>query len=327
MRRGHADSKQMPPRYSSSFTRGRKFSAIAAGLLLSVASALAQEAGIPIWPGVPPGSETWTQREVEYLNPRTGEKMVRNVVTPALTPFLPDPGKATGTGVVVCPGGAFLFLSWDSEGTEVAKWLAARGVAAFVLKYRLIPTPAPEPEFQKTLAGLFAGIAAASHDGNIERLLDRTDPGNVRSLAAADGKQALRVVRARAKEWGLSPDRIGIMGFSAGGFVTMDAVLDHDPQSRPDFAAPIYGGDINGRTIPADAPPLFILVANDDALMAAGSVKLYTDWKATGRSVELHVFSKGGHGFGMTKHGLPVDHWIDLFDGWLGVQGFLASKR
>lgn len=306
---------------------------LAAGLLICLApAAFAQkapepEAVIPIWKGPAPGSEAWTQKEIEYRNPQTGERMVRNVVTPTLTAYLPDPSKATGTGVVVCPGGAFLFLSWDSEGTEVAQWLAAHGVAAFVLKYRLISTPAPEPEFHTTLAALFAGIAAASRDGNVERLLDNTDPGNVRALAAADGRQALRLVRERSKEWGLSPDRIGMMGFSAGGFVTMAAVLDDDEHNRPNFAAPIYGGDGNGRAIPSGAPPLFILVANDDALMAAGSVKLYSDWRAAGRPAELHVFSKGGHGFGMTPHGLPVDHWITLFGDWLRVQGLLKSKH
>lgn len=287
--------------------------------------ACAQETVVPIWPGAPPGSEDWTHKEIEYANPQTGEKMVRNIATPTLTAFLPDPSKATGAAVVICPGGAFLFLSWDSEGTKVARWLAEQGVAAFVLKYRVIPTPAPEAEFHKTVARLFSEIGAASRGGSAEDLLKRTDPKNIRALAHADGKQALRVVRARAKEWRISPDRIGIMGFSAGGFVTMEAVLEHDAQSKPNFAAPIYGGEINSRPIPADAPPLFILVANDDSLMSTASVRLYTDWKAAGHSAELHVYSKGGHGFGLTKHNLPVDHWIELFYGWLGVQGFLPS--
>lgn len=292
--------------------------------LLCVAAAAGQEPAIPIWPGVPPGSEAAAQKEIEYLNPQTGERMVRNVATPTLTAYLPERGKASGTGVIVCPGGAYLFLSWDSEGTKAAEWMAAHGVAAFVLKYRVVPTPASEPEFRKTMVALFAGIGEASRDGNVERMLEKTDPANVRALAMADGRQAVRVVRARAR--GISTDRIGMMGFSAGGFVAMAAVLDPDARSRPNFAAPIYGGDVNGRTIPAGAPPLFIVVAVDDALMAAGSVKLYTDWRAAGLAAELHVFSKGGHGFGMTKHGLPADHWIDLFGGWLGVQGLLAPE-
>lgn len=297
-------------------------------LLLGLAPAFAQNLMVPVWPGPAPGSESWKQQEIEYTQP-SGEKMVRNVVKPELSVFLPDPSRASGTGVVVCPGGGFLFLSWENEGTKVAQWLADHGVAAFVLKYRLIPTPAPESEFRKTVGQLFAGIAAASRDGNVERLLQDMDPDNVRALAAADGGQALRVVRARAAEWGVKPDRIGIMGFSAGAFVAMDTVLnpENSAQNLINFAAPIYGGDRHGRAIPAGAPPLFIVVAADDALMADGSVRLYSEWKATGRSAELHVFSKGGHGFGMSRRGLPVDHWIDRFGDWLTVQGLLPRAR
>src|SRR5262249_40011147 len=113
------------------------------------------------------------------------------------------------------------------------------------------------------------------------------------TLAIADGKQAVKVVRRHAAEGGIKPDRIGIMGFSAGGMVTMGVVMDADKVSRPDFAAPIYGGGTGGAKVPEDAPPLFILCASDDHLAAASSFRLYSDWKLAGRPVELHLYEKG----------------------------------
>ena len=136
----------------------------------------------------------------------------------------------------------------------------------------------------------------------------------------------MKVVRQRASEWGIAPDRIGILGFSAGGMVTMGVVMQSDGESRPNFAAPIYGGSTGGAAVPANAPPLFILCADDDALMAAGSARLYSEWKAAKKSAELHIYSKGGHGFGMNRRGLPVDNWIERFGDWLGTQGLLKPK-
>jgi acetyl esterase/lipase len=273
-------------------------------LLGAALSAFAQQKEIPIWPGVAPGSENWQQKEVQYLNARQ-QKMIRNVVKPTITVFLPDRAKATGTGVIVAPGGGFRFHSWWSEGTAVAEWLAERGVAAFVLKYRLIESPASEEEFAKWKP---------------------PSGGNVRELASEDGRQAMKVVRAHAADFGLDPNRIGIIGFSAGASVTTGVVMQHTAESKPNFAAPIYGGSTSGIAVPADAPPLFVLSANDDAGGSAASAKLFAEWKAAGRPVEIHVYSKGGHGFGMQKRGVPVDNWIDRFGEWLGAQGLLARK-
>jgi acetyl esterase/lipase len=146
-------------------------------------------------------------------------------------------------------------------------------------------------------------------------------------LAIADGKLAIKVVRRHASEWRIKPDRIGIMGFSAGGMVTMGVVMDHDKASRPDFAAPIYGGGTGSAKVPEDAPPLFILCASDDQLAAIGSARLYSEWKAAGRPVELHLYEKGGHGFGMTPKGLPVDRWIDRYGDWLGQRGLIKAAK
>lgn len=267
----------------------------------------------PIWPGVAPGSERWTRTEVAYRD-GAGKAMIRNVVQPTLTPILPDPAKATGAAAIVCPGGGFRFHSWDSEGIEVARWLAGRGIAAFVLKYRLVDTGATPAEFEKRLADFFALLSRPAPAG---RLPADPERGRILPLAVADGVQAAKVVRERAAEWKVDPEKVGMVGFSAGAMVTMGAVMD--PGTRLAFAAPIYGGGTEGRRVPADAPPLFVLVAGDDTLTASGCLKLATAWREAGRSVELHVYAKGGHGFGMRKQGLPVDGWIDRLGDWLAT--------
>jgi len=281
---------------------------------------LAQEQVIPVWPGVAPGSENWTQKEeVVHLPPlAAGGPLVRNVVRPTLTVFLPNPPVPKGTGIIVCPGGGFHFLSWDSEGTEAAKWLSAHGVAAFVLKYRLVDTGPTQDDFRKALAALMAPPSKGGLPESMTKVLP---------LAVADGRQAMKVVRQHASQWSLDPDRIGIMGFSAGGMVTMGVLMNHDADSRPNFAAPIYGAGITpGEATPADSTPLFILCATNDPIAAAGSIDTYSRWKAAGYPVELHMYAKGGHGFGMNRQGLPSDHWIERFGDWLEEEGLLKPK-
>ena len=267
---------------------------------------------LPLWPDGAPGSESWTQQEQTSIRP-PALKVVRNVTQPSLTVYLPEPGDAVGTAVIVCPGGAFHFLSIDMEGTDVARWLNARGVAAFVLRYRLIRTG---DNFVEEIGQNFGDPETR------DRLMAELHP-----LIRADGQQAVRVVRERAAEWGIAADRIGIMGFSAGSAVTVSVALEHDATSRPDFAGAIYGGGRGEIPVPQDAPPLFILCADDDRMAAPASVQLYNDWKAAGHSAELHIYSKGGHGFGMTTQGLPSDTWIDRFGDWLQVQGLLERTQ
>jgi acetyl esterase/lipase len=263
---------------------------------------------IPVWPGVAPGSESWTQTESELSSDWDGKKIVRNVVRPTLTAFLPDRPKANGTAMIVCPGGSFRFLAWEVEGTEVAEWLRARGVAAFVLKYRLLDTGSEE-EFRKSMQALLKSILERQKNVNSgERPALSEEVLKISALAAADGRQAVRVVRGRAAEWGVQPDRVGIMGFSAGGMVTAGVVTGYDAAGRPSFAAPIYAPVVGSVKVPGDAPPLFLLFAGDDALVPPGdSIRLYSAWRAAGKSAELHVYARGGHGFGMRKQGLPCD--------------------
>jgi len=269
---------------------------------------------IPLWPGDPPGSEDWNQQEQEiFAPPPISFRSVRNVTQPTLTAFLPHPSKATGTAVIICPGGGFHALAIDHEGRDVARWLNARGVAAFVLKYRLLATEVRDEDFERQFQ------ENLSDRNKIREVTKQIGP-----LAIADGQQAVKIVRKRASEWGLAPNRIGIMGFSAGGRVTAGVALEHDAQSRPNFAAPIYGALWEDITVPADAPPLFMALANDDELAVEPGLALYSAWRAAGHPVELHIYAQGGHGFGMRKQGLPADHWIDRFGEWLQIQGFLA---
>jgi acetyl esterase/lipase len=282
---------------------------------------------IPIWPGLAPGSEGWMQKEVESRG--GGETTFRNVTTPTLTPFLPDPKVATGAAVIVCPGGGFRFLSWENEGTKVAEWLRKRGVAAFVLKYRLKETPAAEDAYRKELASfLLSLIQIKDRELKVDaaKSLEK-DLQEAGAAGCADGRQAVKVVRQRAKEWGIKPDRIGIMGFSAGGIITRVTATDYDAESRPDFAAHIYAPVIGDVKVPKNAPPLFILCAADDQLSEASSARLYGAWRTANRPAELHVYEKGGHGFGMARKGLPVDGWIERFGDWLGQRGLIKPNK
>lgn len=141
-------------------------------------------------------------------------------------------------------------------------------------------------------------------------------------VAQEDGRQAIRLIRKRSSEWGIKPDHLGIIGFSAGGMVTLGCAMQFDKESRLDFAAAIYAPWIGG-TVPSDAPPVFVLAAGDDRLASPGSFQTYNSWKAAGKDSELHIYSKGGHGFGMQKREMPVDSWIDRFRDWMKVHGLM----
>ena len=188
-----------------------------------------------------------------------------------------------------------------------------------MLKYRLHQTAAGEDEFRLERDAFLRGLANRGPQPTEEEQ-------QLRELAMADGRQALKVVRQHAGDWGIQADRIGILGFSAGGVVTMGVVMDHDADSQPNFAAPIYGGNTGGAPVPDDAPPLFILCASDDTGPATSSVNLYAQWRAANRPAELHLYEKGGHGFGMTPRGLPIDHWIERYGEWLDQRGLLKRK-
>ena len=252
------------------------------------------------------GSDGRSNVERQYFSELWTTEVVTNVSVPTLVSVRPT-GEPNGTAVIVAPGGAFHALSIDSEGFGVAERLAAAGVTTFVLKYRLVPggdDPVAELN-DKMVAGdasVLDDIAAAA------------------ALAGADGQAAVRVVRARAAEFGVDPDRVGFMGFSAGGNVALRAAYSHDAESRPNWIAPIYvlnlGVDLED--LPAGSGPMFLVVATDDTLgLATDSVALYERWRAARLPVEFHAYARGGHGFGMRTQELPSDTWIDRFLDWL----------
>lgn len=271
-------------------------------------STAAQPQVIPLWSEGEIDTTGWDQPEEIAYN-ENGLKVIRNVVTPTLTAFLPDPAAATGAAVIVAPGGAFHLLAFEHEGIEVARWLNARGIAAFMLKYRLIQTGDDFPQ---------CVVANLNDQARRDELFEQIFP-----LITADGCQAVRLVRQRAAEWGIRPDRIGMMGFSAGGSVTLSTALHYDADSRPDFAAPIYSAPPLEGPVPEDAPPLFLLCAADDDMASATSIGYYAEWRAAGRPVELHIYAKGGHGFGMNTLNLPSDRWIERFADWLQEIGMV----
>jgi acetyl esterase/lipase len=247
-----------------------------------------------------------------------GSVMVHNVSVATLTPFLPDPAKATGAAAIVAPGGGFMSLSMENEGWDVARALAARGVAAFVLKYRLRPTPADLGAFQQSMAAMFAGAA-------------KTPPPPPGGAAAglepqlADARAAFALVRRRAAEWRVDPNRIGMVGFSAGAMLTLATALAGG-EARPAFIGIIYGPMAPVKP-PADAPPMFVALAMDDPLFGHGGYGLVDSWRAVDRPVELHFYEKGGHGFGMYPKDTTSTGWFDAFARWLGMHGALAYPK
>jgi acetyl esterase/lipase len=270
-----------------------------AGLMLSSRSARSQV--VKIWPGVAPGSETWTQKEKIIEGTPLGT-VVFNVVVPTLTAYLPERAKATGAGIIIAPGGAFVALAVDLEGNGVARWLQERGIAAFVLKYRILEKRGEGiPEMNMDEAGRY-GIA--------------------------DGIQALKVVRQHAAEWGLSSQRVGFLGFSAGAMVASGALLQEDAAARPSFAAMIYGGPFGVMpAIPARLPPMFLAWAQDDTQARGAVARFYDALVLAGQKPEAHIFSAGGHGFGLRKQGTTSDHWIDELYEWLAAQGLTTPPR
>src|SRR5580693_8836413 len=267
-----------------------------------LATYVAAQDVVPLYPGTAPASTQENYSEREYFSKIWSTEVVANVTKPSLTVFKPSPELRNGTALVICPGGGFMALSITSEGDDVAKYMAARGVTAFVLKYRIAHTS--EDATQE-----FAAMLADMPKYHV--LLAKFVP-----LAVADGLAAVTYVRQHASEWGVSPDRVGIIGFSAGGRITVGVAFHYSPEGRPAFVAPIYAGgeEFKDAAVPADAPPMFIAAATDDQLgLVPESVALYQRWTAAHKSAELHIYARGGHGFGMGKHNIPTDHWIDRF--------------
>lgn len=251
----------------------------------------------------------WNTVENEYYSDIWQTEVVTNVSTPRLEVY--EAENPNGTSVIVAPGGGLYGLSINSEGRNVAKWLNKKGITAFVLKYRLVPTGVD-------------GVQDITNDGETDPSIIGKRVAPVLPLSIADGLAAITYVRTNAKEMKLNPDKIGFMGFSAGGAVTMGVTFNYTASNKPNFIVPIYPwmtvvGDYE---VPKDAPPMVVICASDDPLgLAKPSTDLYTAWLTNGMNAGMHMYSKGGHGFGMKTQDLASDQWISRFYEWAVTEG------
>lgn len=259
-----------------------------------------------------PASETWFKQ--------WGDPMARNITVASLTPFLPEPGKATGAAVLVAPGGGYRWLSLKNEGWEVAEALAKQGIAAFVLKYRLRPTPESLEGFKEsmnqTLAPPPASGASPSAAPPRPASFDLSDQ-------LEDAEAAYAMIVDRAEEWGVDINRLGMIGFSAGAGLTMHSTLNSKTMKLA-FIGPIYGG-MGPVEVPENAPPMFNVIATDDFLFR-GQFGVVDSWYKAGIPVEFHLYQNGGHGFGLGNPDRTSNRWFDAFVYWLEVNRFLESK-
>jgi acetyl esterase/lipase len=280
---------------------------------------------LKLWPGKAPGSENW--KIPESITERGGNRVATNVSEPTLTVFLPDPAKANGAAVVIAPGGALQALSLDSEGTKVAEWLNSKGIAGFVLKYRLRqqeantngagapPAAAAKPAGPRQEITIVKGNAnPAPGDAVLDEVL---------RFGVADAQQALRLVRKNAAEWHIDPKRVGLMGFSAGGGVSVGAVVANAPGASADFLISVYGPSLQDVNVPDNAPPLFIAVGSNHFNVTSGCLALFAEWKKAGKPAEIHVYDQVNAGFAMTKRGVPVDTWPDRLFDWMQLHKLL----
>jgi acetyl esterase/lipase len=280
--------------------------AMLACFLLTSMITIDQPKEILLWPNGVPGSEGKTGQEKVRIS-EEGDHVISNIHHPSITPYIPAKEKATGAAVIIAPGGGHRELWIDHEGYNPAKWFSDRGIAAFVLKYRL------------------------ARDSNSTYTIDNDE--------LADMQRAIRLVRSRAKEWGIDTSRIGVMGFSAGGEVAGLSAMRFDygkenatdpvdrQSSRPAFQALIYPGGSNRFEVASNAPPVFLVGGyNDRPDIAEGIAQVYLKYKKAGVPAELHIYSNAGHGFGMReKNRGAVAGWPSRFEEWLSDRGFLKK--
>ncbi len=258
---------------------------------------------VRIWPGASGGSEP-----VEQFSPATSwhPSFIRNVREATLKVFLPSAAPPRGA-VIVCPGGGFYFLT-DEEGEPVARWLNEQGYAAAVLRYRLKPTPKSDLLF---FLRILIDIPPLLRGKNFQELKPYA------ANATADAVQALRYVRSHRAQWRVSLQRVGMIGFSAGGMVALGASLAADARDRPDYTAAIYSGPLEIGTVPASAPPLYAAASLGDPLTPRATQPIAAAWAKSGAPVELKLYEGGGHGFSMQPKGEASDRWLGDLAAWL----------
>jgi acetyl esterase/lipase len=287
------------------------------GMTLASFACLSAEE-INLWPdSLPAGSIKIDIQQAEELRAKTTDERIAFVEQPTLSIFPAPKDKATGCAVIICPGGAYNILAWPKEGVEVAEWFNSIGVTAFVLKYRV----------------------------------PRRDPERIHWEPMQDVQRSIRLVRHHAKKWDIDPARIGTLGFSAGGHLTVMSGVQYDTECyapvdeadklscRPNFICPIYcaylGENYDDRTnsqlgslvkVTPDTPPTFLAVTWDDAMRGAQSASLFARLRENNVEAEIHVYTKGGHGYGMRPSDFRVSQWPMQLEGWLGARGFLEAK-
>jgi acetyl esterase/lipase len=290
---------------------------------IAVALAADKPLVIDLWPGKPPDEPGTIGPETVRMSPKLDRKqvevtdstrMITNVTRPTLTVYRPAQDKDTGTAIIICPGGGYWNLYWELEGEEVAAWLNSLGVTGIILKYR-VPRRPGEPEREPARRPL------------------------------QDAQRAVSLVRSKAKEWGVAPDRIGIVGFSAGGHLAVATATSFERRSyeptgetdkvscRPDFAVPVYSGYLKakdkdelaaGLSVPKNTPPMFIAHGGADLISdPEHSVVLYQALKRAGVPAELHIYATAAHDFGVRKSDHPCSTWTRSCADWLRHQGFL----
>lgn len=294
----------------------RVFTAIVCMSTVSIAPAQAQQHSLQLYDGPAPGSESWVYPEVVQKT-ATGE-VVSNVRDPKLSAYLPHPSKATGAAAILLAGGAMRFLAFGRETDEIIARFNEAGIAVIVAKYRTLQAD-PAASQGSARAGAGAGATQAMLK-NLAKMEIRNananpDPSNdalnsVLRLAVADGQAALRLVRARAQEWKIDPQRVGMIGISAGGGVAIGTIVADMPGAAPDFFISLYGPSLQDVIVPKNAPPIFLATEANHGPVTKGLLALYSMWNDAGKSAELHVYDVAN--FSMT-----IDLWGDRALAWM----------
>lgn len=229
-----------------------------------------------------------------------------NISVPEMSLYKAEGDSITDKAIIICPGGGLFFSAYEKEGTKLALKLALNGITAIVLKYRTYPRKGSVIEWSKTLWD--------------KPQMEIDSAKMILPFSSKDALSAIEEIRINAKKYKINPNKIGLMGFSAGGAVTMESAYTSTSRNQPNFIATIYPwmDIVDKQKVPLNKPPVFVSCANDDPFkLAASSVKIYQDWISAGAKAELHMFSNGGHGYGMNKIDAPVDRWSQLLIDWI----------